>query len=74
MKIFVKTLTNRTIALEVEKTDTILIVKEKLQDKEGVPLQHQNLSFEGKELENGRKLQDYNIPNEAELLFFIRLR
>ena len=35
MQIFVKTLTGKTITLEVESSDTIASVKSKIQDKEG---------------------------------------
>ena len=65
MQIFVKTPQGKTLTLDVESSDSVENVKQKVQDKIGFPPDLQFLVFAGNSLQDGRTLADYNVMREA---------
>jgi ubiquitin len=74
MQLFVKTLTGKTITIEMEQSDNIATMKQKIMDKEGIGVEQQRLIFAGKQLEDTRTLQDYSLQEGNTVHLVLRLR
>ncbi|KAK0454188.1 uncharacterized protein EV420DRAFT_604625 [Desarmillaria tabescens] len=74
MKIYIKTLTGKTITLFVEPSALVSDLAEKIQDKEGIPLNQQRFIFTGKNIEFERRISDYNIGHESTVHLVLKLR
>lgn len=73
MQLFVKTLTGKTVSIEVEEGESIEDVKAKIAEKEGIPAEQQRLIFGGQQLQDQKTLQDYDVGDDATLHLVLRL-
>ena len=74
MQLFVKTLTGKTVSIEVEENESIEDVKAKISAKEGIPPEQQRLIFGGQQLQDAKTLGDYDVGDDATLHLVLRLR
>ena len=74
MQIFVKTQNGKNMAIDVEPEDTVGKLKEKIQEKEEVPVDQQRLVYGGKQLDDEATLQSYDIKNESTIHLVLRLK
>lgn len=74
MQLFVKTLTGKTVSIEVEEGESIEDVKAKISEKEGIPPEQQRLIFGGQQLQDSKTLDDYDVGDDATLHLVLRLR
>ena len=73
VQIFVKTVTGKTITVEVEAEDVLEKVKVKIEGREGIPTDEQRLLFAGREVQDGKTLMDYDIQTESTMHLVLRL-
>lgn len=74
MQLFVKTLTGKTVSIEVEEGESIEDVKAKISEKEGIPPEQQRLIFGGQQLQDSKTLDDYDVGDDSTLHLVLRLR
>ena len=74
IQIFIKTMTHKTIALNVGPYDTVKYVKFLIELKEGISIHQQRLIFNGHQLEDTRTIADYDIKKKSILILNLRLR
>jgi len=72
--IFIKTLSGKTIAMDIDDSDTIGVIKQRIFEKEGIPVDQQRLVFNGKQLEDAQTVGSYGIEAESNIHLVLRLK
>ena len=73
MVIEIKEFTGKNFQLEVESSDTVRVLKEKIEIVKEIPVENQRLIFEGKQLDDGRTLGDYSIQRDSTVHLILNL-
>jgi len=73
MQIFVKTISGKTITLDVDQSDLIENLKLKIQDKDGIPIGNQRLTYASKPLIDGKYISDYNIQKDSTIYIWLKI-
>ncbi|KAG4090394.1 CBN-NED-8 protein [Neocallimastix lanati (nom. inval.)] len=74
MLIKIKTLTGKEIDIDIEPSDQIARIKERIEEKEGIPPPQQRLIFSGKQMDDTKSAEDYKITGGAVLHLVLALR
>eukprot|EP00037_Helgoeca_nana_P038169 m.19234 g.19234 ORF g.19234 m.19234 type:complete len:76 (+) comp9897_c0_seq1:178-405(+) len=74
MLIKVKTLTGKEIEIDVEPTDTVIRIKERVEEKSGIPPDQQRLIFTGKQMADDQDIKFYKVTGGAVLHLVLALR
>merc|ERR1711994_645283 len=74
MLIKVKTLTGKEIEIDIEATDKVERIKERVEEKEGIPPPQQRLIFSGKQMNDEKTAQDYKVQGGSVLHLVLALR
>jgi len=74
MMIKVKTLTGKEVEVDIEPSDTVARIKERVEEKEGIPPAQQRLIFAGKQMADEKQARDYNMEGGSVLHLVLALR
>ncbi|XP_016098462.1 NEDD8 isoform X2 [Sinocyclocheilus grahami] len=69
-----ETLTGKEIEIDIEPTDKVERIKERVEEKEGIPPQQQRLIYSGKQMNDEKTAADYKIQGGSVLHLVLALR